>query len=92
MSIVFVDDFRKPVTVGNVTMFWSHLFAYPACEKTLVAFARRNGLQDNPLQYAGGPDAYYPLTDAMRIKAIDAGAAECTLEEAVAMMRKGTRK
>lgn len=90
MSIVFVDDLRKPVTVGKITTFQSRLFAYPADEKTLVSFAQRLGLWKKRLNPEGTPGAYFAVSDAMRIKAIDAGAAECSVEEAVAMMRKGT--
>lgn len=92
MSIVFVDDLRKPNTVFNVTTFCSNLFTFPTCEKTLVSFARRIGIRKMFLRNRGNPSAYFIVSDDLRIRAIDAGAAECTFEEAIAMMRKVSGK
>ena len=88
MSIVFVDDFLTPKDHGGTVKFWSHLFTFPPDEAALLKFGRSIGLKRPWLQNEGRPAVHFDVTDTMRIRAIDKGAAQCSVREAVAMIRK----
>ena len=81
---VYVDDYRRPATVGQITARWSHLIADTRPE--LHAFAKTLGLkrswfQDHPIRW------HYDVTDSMRRRAVAMGAAEIGIREAGQIMQ-----
>jgi hypothetical protein len=68
---VYVDDMRRPQTVGRVRGSWSHLFA--DTREELHAFAaqlgqKRSWFQDHPTRW------HYDVTDSVRARALALGA------------------
>jgi uncharacterized protein DUF4031 len=76
---VYVDNARIPARVGRLTARWSHLTADTPAE--LVEFAIRIGLREGWFQAACSmprcdpcPHWHFDVTEAMRRRAIAAGA------------------
>jgi hypothetical protein len=69
---VYVDDMRRPATVGRVRGRWSHLFADSPDE--LRTFARQIGLRQTWIQHAGTHREHYDVTDVKRLEALRRGA------------------
>ena len=82
---VYVDDARIPARVGRIRARWSHLFADSQDE--LHAFAASIGLKRawfQPGKPIGGKPSrlwHYDVTDAMRARAIAAGAQPAGIRE-----------
>ena len=87
---VYVDDLRIPARVGRIEARWSHLFADTPEE--LHAFAERIGLKRawfQPGKPVGGKPSrlwHYDVTDAMRDRAIKAGAKPVSIRDARAII------
>jgi hypothetical protein len=88
---VYVDDFRCPARVGNLTARWSHLTA--DTEEELHDFATRLGLRRSWYQTCKAKGCrppcvhwHYDVTDSMRDRAIRLGARAITLREGAEMM------
>jgi hypothetical protein len=76
---VYVDDYRRKATVGQLTARWSHLLA--DTDEELLAFAKQLGLQPAWLQHEGTPLVHFDVTDQMRNRAIRAGAEPITYRQ-----------
>ncbi len=81
---VYVDDYRRPATVGRITARWSRLITDARPE--LHAFAEALGLQrswfqDHPIRW------HYDVTEAMRRRAVAMGAVEIGLREVGQIMQ-----
>jgi hypothetical protein len=80
---VYVDDWRQPARVGQITARWSHLTVGPDDDLAeLHAFATRIGLRRAWFQDKPWPRAHYDVTDSKRREAIAAGAVSITSREA----------
>lgn len=73
---VYVDDMRRPATVGPVRSRWSHLLADSTAE--LNEFAARLGLRTAWIQHAGRRTEHYDLSDDKRDEALRMGAVAIT--------------
>lgn len=73
---VYVDDMRRPATVGRLTARWSHLLADTSEE--LHDFARRLGMRRSWAQHEGSHREHYDLTDQRREVALGFGAVPIT--------------
>jgi len=69
---VYVDNMRRPATVGRFTANWSHLFADSSAE--LRDFAWRLQLRPTWLQHGGTHREHYDVTDSVRRRALALGA------------------
>jgi Protein of unknown function (DUF4031) len=76
---VWVDDMRRPATLGPVTSEWSHLMADSTDE--LVAFAGTLGLEARWVQYPGTWKEHFDVSEETRLRAVASGAEEVTLRE-----------
>lgn len=81
---VFVDDFRVSAVVRGMRRRWSHLLA--DSDEELLEFAKRIGLDPAWIQHPGEPHCHFDVTDAMRVKAIAAGAEQITYRESGALV------
>jgi len=88
---VYVDDMRKPATIGRLEARWSHLTA--DTEDELHAFAAELGLPRRTAQFPGTWKSHYDVTDFMRDRAIALGAVAIgyASAEAVASLRRKRR-
>ena len=77
---VYVDDMRRPATVGSVTGRWSHLMADTSEE--LLAFVDRLGLSRAWIQYPGTAKEHFDVTDSVRAAALRLGAVPVAYGEA----------
>lgn len=73
--MIYVDNNRIKTRVGNRCGRWSHLFAWPANDNELIAFARKIGLKADWIQKPGTVEAHFDVTDTFRSKALSHGAA-----------------
>lgn len=85
---VYVDDMRKPATVGRLTARWSHLTA--DTDEELHGFAAELGLPRRAAQFPGTWKSHYDVTDITRNLAIARGAVAIGYRstEAVAALRR----
>lgn len=91
---VYVDDMRRPARPagyrGRGTPRWSHLFADSPAE--LRSFAIRLGLSPSWLQHAGTHREHYDVTDTVRKRALQLGAAPITYPRGVADLMERRRR
>lgn len=87
---VFVDDMRRPDTVGRITDIWSHLFADTHDE--LTAFAKRLGLNPAWIQHEGTHREHFDVTASYRAKALQRGAQPLTYPRGTAAFLDGKRR
>lgn len=92
---VYVDDMRRPATVGTVSGNWSHLMSdLPGQDGTaeLVAFAQRLGLRPAWIQHPGTPIEHFDLIDSKRRQALRLGAVSIRYGHEGAALTKAKRQ
>lgn len=90
---IFVDDARIPAKVGRLNRRWSHLSVLPWTYESIRAlhdFAQKIGL--NRAWFQKGTLPHYDVTDALRERAIKAGAIDVTWRQMAEMTRPYIKK
>jgi hypothetical protein len=90
---IFIDDMRRPARVNSIRANWSHMLTDSTDQTALHEFAQAIGMKRRWFQES--PRApwrnHYDLTDAMRRKAIEAGATETTYPGGIAEILRRAR-
>lgn len=82
---VYVDNSHIPARVNGITARWSHLIADTTPE--LLAFAKTIGLKPGWIQKPGTAFEHFDVTDAVRERAIKAGAQPIDIHDVGPILR-----